>query len=81
VLEVSDNGGGISDEESPLVFHRFYRAGDEMTRTTQGTGLGLYLVQRIVKAHHGTVEVAATGSGGTVMRITVPGAAAGGDGE
>lgn len=81
VLEVSDNGDGIPKEEIPLVFHRFYRAGDEMTRTTQGTGLGLYLVQRIVKAHHGTVEVAATGGGGTVMRVTVPGATAGGDGE
>jgi signal transduction histidine kinase len=72
VLEVRDNGGGIPEAEIPFIFNRFYRAGDEMTRTTRGTGLGLYLVQRIVKAHHGTVEVAATGDHGTTMRVSVP---------
>jgi signal transduction histidine kinase len=72
VLEVSDNGDGIAEEEIPFVFDRFYRAGDEMTRTSQGTGLGLYLVQRIVKAHHGTVKVADTGGGGTRFCITLP---------
>lgn len=73
ILEVRDNGAGIPGPEIPFVFNRFYRAGDEMTRTTRGTGLGLYLVQRIVKAHHGTVEVATTGDDGTTMRVTVPG--------
>ncbi|MGD8439221.1 MAG: HAMP domain-containing sensor histidine kinase [Holophagae bacterium] len=73
VLEVSDNGAGIDDDDLPHVFDRFYRSGDEMTRTGQGTGLGLYLVQRIVKAHDGTVAVAATGDGGTTLRVTLPG--------
>jgi signal transduction histidine kinase len=44
-----------------------------MTRTTRGTGLGLYLVQQIVEAHGGTVQVAATGPAGTIIRVTVPG--------
>ena len=44
VLEVGDNGSGISDEDAELIFGRFYRGGDEMTRTTRGTGLGLYPV-------------------------------------
>ena len=73
VLDVSDNGSGIDDDDLPYIFDRFYRSGDEMTRTGQGTGLGLYLVQRIVKAHDGTVAVAATGDGGTTLRVTLPG--------
>jgi signal transduction histidine kinase len=81
VLDVSDNGGGIADEEVPLIFGRFYRAGDEMTRTSHGTGLGLYLVQRIMKAHHGSVSVAATGPNGTTMRVTLTGVETGEDRE
>ncbi|MEE4271852.1 MAG: ATP-binding protein [Thermoanaerobaculales bacterium] len=72
VLEVTDNGGGIEEEAVPMVFNRFFRAGDEMTRTTRGTGLGLFLVQRIVMAHHGRVEVARTGPDGTTMRVVLP---------
>jgi signal transduction histidine kinase len=74
VLEVQDNGPGISDREIPFIFDRFYRAGDELTRTTNGTGLGLYLVKQIVTAHRGTVDVAATGPNGTIFRVTLPGA-------
>ncbi len=72
VLDVSDNGRGIAPEEVPFVFNRFFRGGDEMTRTTQGTGLGLYLVRQIVVAHRGTVAVHRTGLGGTVFRVRLP---------
>lgn len=72
VLDVADNGGGIAEDAVPLVFNRFFRAGDEMTRTSQGTGLGLYLVQKIVLAHHGKAEVAETGPEGTTMRVVLP---------
>lgn len=81
VLEVRDNGAGIPQSEQAYVFDRFYRAGDEMTRTTRGTGLGLYLVQRIVKAHDGSVEIASTGREGTVFRVALPGGLAGEDDE
>ena len=73
VLEVSDNGGGVAEEDLELIFGRFFRSGDEMTRTTGGTGLGLYLVQQIVAAHHGEVEVAATGPSGSIFRVSLPG--------
>jgi signal transduction histidine kinase len=79
VLEISDNGSGISDEEMPLVFQKFYRSGDELIRTTQGTGLGLYLVRQIVRAHRGTVAIAATGPDGTTFRVEIPGAELKGD--
>jgi len=73
VLEVRDNGGGVPEEDLELIFGRFYRSGDEMTRTTGGTGLGLYLVQQIVAAHLGEVEVAATGPEGSIFRLNIPG--------
>jgi len=72
ILEVSDNGRGISQDDRPFVFDRFFRGGNEMTRTTQGTGLGLYLVRQIVSSHRGAVEVAATGPQGTTFRVTLP---------
>jgi signal transduction histidine kinase len=74
VLEVSDSGGGIPAEEAPFIFDKFYRAGDELSRTSQGTGLGLYLVRQIVHAHRGTVGIAATGPEGTTFRVELPGA-------
>ena len=73
VLEVADNGAGIPDEDLGLIFGRFYRGGDEMTRTARGTGLGLYLVQQIVEAHRSRIEVSSTGPEGTVFRVRIPG--------
>ncbi len=72
VLEVGDNGRGIAEEDVPFVFNRFFRGGNEMTRTTQGTGLGLHLVEQIVSGHGGTVQVASTGPEGTVFRVELP---------
>jgi signal transduction histidine kinase len=43
-----------------------------MTRTSQGTGLGLYLVRQIVSAHRGTVDVRSTGPDGTTFRVRLP---------
>ena len=72
ILEVSDNGKGIAPDDIPRVYERFWRAGDEMTRTTQGTGLGLFLVQQIVIGHGGEVMVADTGPDGTTFRVILP---------
>ena len=76
VLEVADNGAGVPKNDVELIFGRFYRGGDEMTRTARGTGLGLYLVQQIVEAHGGKVEVASTGPTGTTFRVTLAGSTA-----
>ena len=56
-LEVSDEGSGIPDEEKNEVFQKFYRIGNEETRRTQGTGLGLYICQKIVKDHGGEILI------------------------
>ena len=72
LLEVRDNGPGIPEDALPFVFDRFFRGGDEMTRSSDGTGLGLYLVKQIVTAHRGTVAVVSTGRSGTTFRVTLP---------
>lgn len=57
VLTVKDAGMGIADEEKKKIFDKFYRVGNENTRTAKGTGLGLYLCSRIVKSHNGYISV------------------------
>ena len=57
IITVKDFGIGIKKEEIDKVFERFYRGGDELTRTVKGSGLGLTLVKQIVEAHHGKVDV------------------------
>lgn len=57
VLEVSDEGIGIADEEKKKVFDKFYRVGNEQTRRTKGTGLGLFICKKIVQSHGGDIQV------------------------
>ncbi len=56
-LTVGDEGIGIAEEEKIKIFDKFYRVGNENTRSTKGTGLGLYLCSRIVKSHNGYISV------------------------
>ncbi|HNJ70982.1 MAG TPA: ATP-binding protein, partial [bacterium] len=72
VLTVTDNGPGVAPEDRTKVFERFYRAGDEMTRTTKGTGLGLYIVKRIVEAHRGTIDCQSAMEGGAAFTVSIP---------
>ena len=57
ILEVWDEGSGIPVDEKKNVFKKFYRVGNEETRRTQGTGLGLYLCKKITEDHNGQIEV------------------------
>lgn len=56
-LEVADEGAGIEDEEKKNIFQKFYRIGNEQTRKTQGTGLGLYLCKKIAAHHEANIYV------------------------
>lgn len=56
-LEVIDQGPGIADTEKTRVFEKFYRIGNENTRTAKGTGLGLYLCHKIAKDHKAHIRL------------------------
>ncbi|HVZ25675.1 MAG TPA: HAMP domain-containing sensor histidine kinase, partial [Sediminibacterium sp.] len=69
-LAVHDEGEGIPDPEKKRVFEKFYRSGNENTRRSKGTGLGLYLCKRIVKNHGGQITVSDNTPRGTIFTVT-----------
>ncbi len=72
LLHVEDRGRGIPEKERSQVFERFYRGGDELTRTAPGIGLGLYLVERAAKRMNGSVTIAANDPSGTRFTFRLP---------
>ncbi len=73
MILIKDFGIGLEKNERKRVFERFYRVGNELTRTRQGTGLGLYLARRIMESNGGTVEIDSEGLGkGTTVTLTLP---------
>jgi two-component system, OmpR family, sensor histidine kinase CiaH len=58
LLSVRDEGSGIQPSERKNVFRKFYRIGNQQTRTTKGTGLGLYLCKKIAEDHNGQISIA-----------------------
>lgn len=71
-IKIADNGIGINDNEKLKVFEKFYRIGNEEIRKTKGTGLGLYIVSKIVKAHSGDIKILNNPKGGTIFHISLP---------
>jgi signal transduction histidine kinase len=71
-IAVEDSGIGLKEEEKERVFERFYRGGDELTRSVKGTGLGLTLVRRIAEAHGGEVMVESAPGRGSTFTIRLP---------
>lgn len=71
-VEVSDSGPGIPVKERERIFEAFYRIGDELRRTTPGTGLGLALVKRTAEAHGGRITVDDAPDGGARFILTLP---------
>ncbi len=69
LLEVSDEGPGVPDGEKTKIFDKFYRVGNEATRTAKGTGLGLYLCKKIAKDHHATIRVTDNSPVGSTFTI------------
>jgi two-component system phosphate regulon sensor histidine kinase PhoR len=69
LLQVKDEGAGIPNGEKTKVFNRFYRSGDEETRKTKGTGLGLYIVNFLVKHHNGVISIKDNSPQGSIFEI------------
>ena len=70
LLNILDEGIGIPDNEKKKIFDKFYRIGNESTRKTQGTGLGLYLCRKISKDHNADISVTNNVPAGSIFAIT-----------
>jgi K+-sensing histidine kinase KdpD len=69
LLEIKDNGCGISDNEKEAVFNKFFRSGSENTRKTKGTGIGLFIVKSICDLHHLDIRVLNNQPTGSIFQI------------
>jgi two-component system sensor histidine kinase MprB len=71
VLTVCDQGPGISEEDMPQVFDRFYRSAE--SRSMPGSGLGLSIVRQIAERHAGTIAASRAAGGGACLTLRLPG--------
>ncbi len=71
-IEIQDQGNGISDMDKIKVFEKFYRTGTTATQKSKGTGLGLFLVKRIILAHKGSVSIKDNNPQGSIFNIQLP---------
>ena len=74
----SDQGPGISADDLPHIFERFYRASESRSRDAGGSGLGLAIVRSLVEAQGGQVSASSGPSGGATFKVLLPAARAGG---
>ena len=72
VIEVQDNGPGLSEADAERVFERFYRADKSRARASGGVGLGLSIVAAVAEAHGGSVAAVQRENAGATFRITLP---------
>lgn len=69
-LELCDEGPGVPDEEKSRIFDKFYRIGNENTRKSQGTGLGLYLCSKIARDHNADISVTNNHPHGSIFAVS-----------
>jgi len=71
-VTIADTGDGIDEKSLPYIFDRFYRGDQARKRGEGSTGLGLSIVQRIVRLHGGTIEVESRAGEGTAFHVRIP---------
>jgi signal transduction histidine kinase/tetratricopeptide (TPR) repeat protein len=72
IITVKDYGIGIKKIDVEKIFSRFYRAGEELTQTVKGSGIGLTIVRQIVEAHNGTINVESEPGKGSKFTVRLP---------
>jgi signal transduction histidine kinase len=72
MLTISDNGSGLSRADRQRIFEPFFQADQKLTRTREGVGLGLAIVQEIVTAHGGSIGIESEPGKGSVFTVTLP---------
>jgi len=73
LIEVKDDGIGISEEDLPYMFDRFYRGKNAIKIDPNGSGIGLYISKRIIERHGGTIDISSARGKGTKIAISLPG--------
>jgi signal transduction histidine kinase len=71
-ISVADHGIGIAPQDAEQLFQRFYRVDNQVTRTTKGTGLGLYICKSLAEAHGGRIWLTSTPGEGSTFSFTLP---------
>lgn len=71
-VQVQDQGTGVAEEDLPRIFNKFYRGGNEGTRVAKGTGLGLFIVRRLMEDLGGRIEYRRSSSGGSTFTALFP---------
>jgi len=72
VVTIADTGIGISEQEMPRLFERFHRIANTRSRSNEGSGIGLALVQELVQLHGGAITASSTEGAGTTFTIGLP---------
>ncbi|RPI01586.1 MAG: sensor histidine kinase [Calditrichaeota bacterium] len=72
ILSITDQGIGIPQPEFKKIFQKFYRVGDSLVHNTKGSGLGLSLVDHIMKVHQGKVELESSVGKGSTFSLIFP---------
>jgi signal transduction histidine kinase len=72
IITLADTGAGISAEQLPHIFDKFFQADNQAQAATKGTGLGLAIAKEIVEAHGGNITVQSRVGEGTTFTVTLP---------
>lgn len=75
LVQVADQGRGVDPSEKEKIFKKHYRGGNTATKTAKGTGLGLFIVRKIVLLHKGKIEVINNQPTGSIFQIRLSGEA------
>ena len=72
LISVTDQGPGIIENEQSNIFDKFYRIGNEETRTKKGSGLGLYIAKQFIELHNGNIQYKRNKLSGSIFTISIP---------